>query len=98
MATANNTVAIVIAAPIARDISREFGIEPEKVASLLDTCSCIVQGIIPYGAQLLIAASLAGISSMEIIPSLYYPFFLMIFVILSIIFDGKGFFAIRPSK
>ncbi|MBR4173816.1 MAG: Na+/H+ antiporter NhaC family protein [Lachnospiraceae bacterium] len=98
VATANNTVAIVIAAPLARDISKEFGIEPEKVASLLDTCSCIVQGIIPYGAQLLVAASLAGISSMDIIPSLYYPYLLLVFVVLSIFFDGKGLFGLKPSE
>ena len=98
VATANNTVAIVIAAPLARDISKEFGIEPEKVASLLDTCSCIVQGIIPYGAQLLVAASLAGISSMDIIPSLYYPYLLLVFVVLSIFFDGKGLFGLKTAE
>ncbi len=87
VATANNTVAIVIAAPLARDISHEFGIEPEKTASLLDTCSCIVQGVIPYGAQLLVAASLAGISSMDIIPCLFYPFLLLLFVVMSIVMD-----------
>ena len=80
VATANNTVAIVIAAPIARDISREFGVRPQTTASLLDTCSCIMQGIIPYGAQLLIAASMAGISSFAIIPCLFYPFLLTLFV------------------
>ena len=87
IATANNTVAIVIAAPIAKNISQEYEIEPVKVASLLDTCSCIAQGIIPYGAQLLIAASLAGISSLQIIPFLFYPFLLAIFVALSIMTD-----------
>ena len=87
ISTANNTVAIVIAAPIAKAISEEYGIEPEKTASLLDTCSCILQGIIPYGAQLLIAASLAGISSVAIIPYLYYPFLLTVFVIISILRD-----------
>lgn len=87
IATANNTVAIVVAAPIARTISREYGIEPRKTASLLDTCSCIAQGIIPYGAQLLIASSLAGISSVSIIRWLIYPFALMASVILSIILD-----------
>jgi len=84
VATANNTVAIVIAAPIARDISREFGVRPTTTASLLDTCSCIMQGIIPYGAQLLIAASLAGIASFSIIPFLFYPFLLTLFVGFSI--------------
>ena len=85
IATANNTVAIVIAAPIAKEISEEYGVSGRVTASLLDTCSCIAQGIIPYGAQLLIASSLAGISSIEIIPWLLYPFILMIFVVVSII-------------
>ncbi len=87
IATANNTVAIVMAAPIARDVSLHYGIKPTKTASLLDTCSCIFQGIIPYGAQLLIASSLSGVSSMKIMPYLIYPFLLAICVILSIVFD-----------
>ncbi len=87
VATANNTVAIVIAAPIAKDISKEYGVEPKKVASLLDTCSCVFQGIIPYGAQLLVAAGICGISSVSIIPFLFYPFLLAICMIVSIIFD-----------
>ena len=84
VATANNTVAIVMAAPIAKEISAEYRIEPEKTASLLDTCSCVMQGIIPYGAQLLIAASLSGLSSIAIIPFLFYPFLLALFVLVSI--------------
>lgn len=89
IATANNTVAIVMAAPIAKELSEEYEIEPRKTASLLDTCSCIMQGVIPYGAQLLIAASLGGLSSMQIIPLLFYPYILAVFVVLSIIFDKK---------
>ena len=89
IATANNTVAIVLAAPIAKQISEEYKISPIKTASLLDTCSCIAQGIIPYGAQLLVAASLAGISSVKIIPFLYYPYLLAVFVVISIIVDRK---------
>ncbi len=85
IATANNTVAIVIAAPIAKQISEEYHVEPKKTASLLDTCSCIMQGIIPYGAQLLVAANIAKISSFSLIPYLIYPFVLIIFVIISII-------------
>lgn len=87
IATANNTVAIVVAAPIAKTVSTEYQIQPQKTASLLDTCSCIFQGIIPYGAQLLIAASLSGVSTVSIIPYLFYPFLLLIFVVLSIVFD-----------
>ena len=85
VATANNTVAIVIAAPIAKDISEEYHVAPRKVASLLDSCSCIMQGIIPYGAQLLIAASLSGLSSIAIIPYLFYPFLLAVFMVASIL-------------
>ncbi|SFI13126.1 Na+/H+ antiporter NhaC [Pseudobutyrivibrio sp. OR37] len=84
LATANNTVAIVIAAPIAKHISEEYGVEPKKTASLLDTCSCIMQGIIPYGAQLLVAANIAKIASFSLIPWLIYPFVLIIFVGISI--------------
>ena len=85
VSTANNTVAIVMAAPIAREISRRSGIEAKKTASLLDTCSCIMQGIIPYGAQLLIASSLSGISSLDIMPCLYYPYLLAACVLISIL-------------
>ena len=87
IATANNTVAIVMAGPIAKDISQEFGIDPKKTASLLDTFSCVWQGIIPYGAQLLVAASLAKITSVSIIPFLFYPFLLFICVVASILLD-----------
>jgi Na+/H+ antiporter NhaC len=90
VATANNTVAIVVAAPIARDISREFNVPSKVTASLLDTCSCIMQGIIPYGAQLLVAGSLTGISSFSIVPYLLYPFLLMVFVAVSIIVAGRA--------
>ncbi|MCR5581792.1 MAG: Na+/H+ antiporter NhaC family protein [Pseudobutyrivibrio sp.] len=85
VATANNTVAIVIAAPIAKHISEEYHVEPKKTASLLDTCSCIMQGIIPYGAQLLVASNIAKIASFSLIPFLIYPFVLAIFVGISII-------------
>jgi Na+/H+ antiporter NhaC len=74
-----------MAAPIARQISQEYHIEPKKTASLLDTCSCIAQGIIPYGAQLLIAAGISHISSMKIIPFLFYPYLLGICVVVSIL-------------
>ena len=89
IATANNTVAIVIAAPIAREIGENYGIEPKQVASLLDTCSCIFQGIIPYGAQLLIAAGLSGTASIAVIPYLYYPFLLALCVLISILLSGR---------
>ena len=88
VATANNTVAIVIAAPIARDITEEYKVDPKVTASLLDTCSCIMQGIIPYGAQLLVAANIAKIASFSLIPFLFYPFILAVFVVLSILVSG----------
>lgn len=90
IATANNTVAIVIAGPIARQISEEYHVEPKKTASLLDTFSCICQGIIPYGAQLLIASSLTHISSVSIIPFLFYPFLLLVCVLGSIFLEKKS--------
>ena len=89
ISTANNTVAIVIAAPIAREISKEFNVEPKKVASLLDTSSCIFQGLIPYGAQILVAAGIAGISSLQIMPFLFYQFLLTICLVISILLERK---------
>ncbi len=84
--TANNTIAILTTGDIARDITGKFGLDPRKSASLLDTFSCVVQGIIPYGAQLLMASGFAGISAAAIIPCLYYPFVLCAVACLSIIF------------
>ena len=83
IATANNTVAIVMAGPIAKQISDEYGITPKESASLLDTFSCIFQGIIPYGAQMLVAISQAAVmgatvSAFDIIPNLYYPYLLCV--------------------
>ncbi|MBQ7443013.1 MAG: Na+/H+ antiporter NhaC family protein [Bacteroidaceae bacterium] len=72
--TANNTVAILTVGPIARQIAGRYGIDPRRSASLLDTFSCLAQSVIPYGAQLLMAAGLAAISPVEIIPYLFYPF------------------------
>ena len=87
--TANNTVAIVMAGPIAKEISQEYGITPRESASLLDTFSCIFQGIIPYGAQMLIAVSASGISAFEIIPNLFYPYLLAVASIVYIL-AGAG--------
>lgn len=82
--TANNTIAILTVGDISRNISKEYGIAPRRAASLMDTTSCFVQGVIPYGAQLLIASGLAKISPLEIIPSLYYPMLIGGIVIISI--------------
>ncbi|MCI8274787.1 MAG: Na+/H+ antiporter NhaC family protein [Lachnospiraceae bacterium] len=73
MATANNTVAIVIAGPIAREISSDYGISPRRAASLLDIFASVTQGLIPYGAQILLAAGQTGLSPLEIIPYTFYP-------------------------
>lgn len=85
--TANNTIAIITVGPIARDLSERFGISPRKSASLMDTASCFAQGVLPYGAQLLMASGLAKISPLEIIPHLYYPMAIGVMVLLSIIFQ-----------
>lgn len=86
LCTANNTVAIITVGPIARKIAESFGISAQKAASLLDSASCVVQCLIPYGAQALLAASLAGISPVAAIPYLYYPLALALMLVLSIIF------------
>lgn len=83
IATANNTVAIVMANPIAKEMAEEYGITPRKTASLLDTFSCIAQGVIPYGAQMLVAISAANelgyqVSAFQIIPNLFYPMLLLV--------------------
>lgn len=86
MCTANNTVAIITVGGIAREIGEKYGVDPRKNASLLDSCSCIVQCLIPYGAQTLLASSLAGIAPAAPFAYLYYPWALATMVALSIIF------------
>jgi Na+/H+ antiporter NhaC len=83
--TANNTIAILTVGPIARDLSTRYSVPARKSASLMDTISCFVQGFLPYGAQLLMAAGLAAISPIDIILHLYYPFLIFVMAILSII-------------
>lgn len=95
IATANNTVAIVMANPIATEMSRDFGISPRKTASILDTFSCIAQGFLPYGAQILVALAAVTtlgyeISAFEIIKNMFYPMFLIISSLL--------FIFVIPSK
>lgn len=85
LCTANNTIAIITTGGIARDITRKFGLDPRKTASILDTFSCLIQGMIPYGAQLLMASGLAGVSSISIIGYLYYPFVMGAFAICAIL-------------
>lgn len=86
LCTANNTIAIITTGGIAKDISNRYGLDPRKCASILDTFSCFVQGIIPYGAQMLMASGLAGISAISILGHLYYPFALGVVALLAIIF------------
>lgn len=95
IATANNTVAIVVANPIAREIASEYHISPRTTASILDTFSCIFQGIIPYGAQMLVALSAAQelgyeLSAFDIMPRLYYPYLLLASCLFSLF--------LRPGK
>lgn len=84
LCTANNTIAILTVGNIARDISKKFHISPRRTASLMDTTSCFVQGVIPYGAQLLMASGLAKVSPLAIIPNLYYPMLIGASILLSI--------------
>lgn len=84
--TANNTIAILTVGNLAKEISERFGIDPRRTASILDTFSCFAQGIIPYGAQMLMASSLALINPIEIIPYLYYPFVMGLFMLMAILF------------
>ncbi|MDE6479853.1 MAG: Na+/H+ antiporter NhaC family protein [Muribaculaceae bacterium] len=86
LCTANNTVAIITVGSLSKDISEKFGIDPRKSASILDSASCVVQCLIPYGAQTLLATSLAGISPAAPFPYLYYPWALGLSLLLSIIF------------
>ena len=84
--TANNTVAIITSGPIAKDISLKFGVNKMKSASILDTMSCFTQGLLPYSAQMLIAAGLAYVNPITILTHLYYPMAIGIAIILSILF------------
>lgn len=86
LCTANNTIAIITTGPIAKDIAGKFNLDRRKTASILDTFSCFIQGIIPYGAQLFMAAGLAKISPISIVGNLYYPFTMGTFALLAILF------------
>lgn len=93
--TANNTIAIVMSGQISKEIGDEYEIEPKRVASILDIFTSVGQGIIPYGAQLLTAASLAGLSPTEIMPTLYYPILMGVSALVFILFQiGRS----KPSK
>ncbi len=89
LCTANNTIAIITVGGIAKDISDRFGLDRRRVASILDTFSCFVQGLIPYGAQLLMASGLAGVGAAAIIRYLYYPFALGLVALAAIFITGR---------
>ena len=82
--TANNTIAIITVGPLTNDIATKYGVDKRKSASILDTFSCVIQGIIPYGAQMLMAAKLASISPISIIEYLYYPLGILVMALFSI--------------
>ena len=82
--TANNTIAIITVGPLAKDIASKYGVDNRKSSSILDTFSCFIQGIIPYGAQMLMAAKLASISPLNIIEYLYYPMGILVMALFSI--------------
>ena len=91
IATANNTVAIVMANPIAKEMSEDYGITNRRTASILDTFSCVFQGVIPYGAQMLVALSAAAslgfeVSAFDIMPFLFYPYMLLLSSLVFIFF------------
>ena len=88
--TANNTVAIVTVGPLAQRIARRYGISAPRSAGLLDTSSCVVQGLLPYGAQLLMGSALAGISTLQVIPYLYYPVVMGALVLGNIALSRRG--------
>ncbi|WP_151984851.1 Na+/H+ antiporter NhaC family protein [Acinetobacter radioresistens] len=83
---ANNTVAIILSGDMAREVSKEYGLDPKRVAALMDIFSCVVQGLIPYGAQLLLACSIVKLSPVELLGHIYYCWVLAIFAILFILF------------
>lgn len=87
LATANNTIAIIISGPVVKKIARQYHLEPRKSASLIDLFSCAVQGVLPYGAQLLVAASIAGISPLLILPYAFYPFLVGVCGLIAIFID-----------
>lgn len=89
MCTANNTVAIVMAGPIAKEISDEYGVDPKRSASLLDMFTSVGQGLIPYGAQLLSAATLTGLTPLDMMPYLVYPVLMAVCGVFAIMLSGR---------
>lgn len=98
LCTANNTVAILSVGPIVKDIASRYGVDRRRAASLLDIFSCVVQGIIPYGAQLLMASGLAPVTPVEIIPWLFYPMLLACSALVSVAVTGRAGFPACQTK
>ena len=92
---ANNTVAIILSGDMAREVAKEYGVDPKRAAAFMDIFSCIVQGVIPYGAQLLLACSIAKLSPVELIGSIYYCWVLAILAVLAIVFRFPKLKALR---
>ena len=92
---ANNTVAIILSGDMAREVAKEYDVDPKRAAAFMDIFSCIVQGIIPYGAQLLLACSIAKLSPVELIGSIYYCWVLAILAVLAIVFRFPKLKALR---
>ncbi len=98
LCTANNTIALIMSGPIAKDIADKFNVDPRRSASILDTFSCFVQGIIPYGAQLLMAAGLGAVSPIGIMEYLYYPYLLGFGTMLAILFGYPRKFSSKATQ
>ncbi|NMD71341.1 Na+/H+ antiporter NhaC family protein [Bacillus sp. DNRA2] len=96
LSTANNTISIIIAGPLAKNIASQYGIDPRRSASILDVFSCSIQGLIPYGAQLLVAAGVAKISPLSILPYSYYPALIGICAIIAIFTGFPNLKGVKP--
>lgn len=98
LSTANNTISIITVGSLAKEIADEYEIDNRKSASILDLFSCSVQGLVPYGAQMLIASEFAKVSSVELMPFAFYPILTAIFGILAIVFNYPKLTHKQPAK
>jgi Na+/H+ antiporter NhaC len=98
LSTANNTISILIAGPLSKNIADQYDIDPRKSASLLDIFSCCIQGLIPYGAQMLLAAGVASISPLSILQYSFYPFLIGVCGLLAIVIDYPKFKTSKEVK
>lgn len=98
MCTANNTISIIFTGPLAKNIADQYEIDPRKSASVLDLFSCCVQGLIPYGAQMLTAAGFAALSPVELLPYAFYPILVGVCGIVSILIGFPRFSKVAKKK